>query len=94
MERSAKIDAMPLRYQSGEEVLAGDRILYASQQGTIEFVATAEDPKYAWYVQQYGGGCMILVAPFGSLFVSDPSNDEDLDFVSRGEDASVKQQDS
>jgi hypothetical protein len=94
MARGAKIVAMPFRYQSGEEVLAGDRILYASQQGTIEFVATAEDPKYAWYLEQYGGGCMILVAPFGSLFVSDPRNDEELDFVSRGEADSVSQQDS
>jgi hypothetical protein len=74
---------MLLNYWSGEEVQAGDRILYGSEPGQIEFVAAAEDPDTAWYVEQYGGGCMILVAPFGSLFVSNPHEDEDLEFVSR-----------
>lgn len=80
---------MPLKYRSGEEVLAGDRILYNSVSGTIDFVAIPGDSQYAWYVQQYGGGCMILVAPFGSLFVSRPHEDEDLDFVSRAGAASI-----
>ena len=62
---------------------AGDRILYNSEPGTIDFVTTPEDPQHAWYVEQFGGGCMILVAPFGSLFLSNPHEEEDLEFVSR-----------
>jgi hypothetical protein len=80
--------SMLLKYRSGEEIKAGDRILYNLEPGKIDFVATPEDPQYAWYVEQHGGGCMILVAPFGSLFVSDPQDDEDLEFVFRDGSAS------
>ncbi len=79
---------MLLKYRSGEEIKAGDRILYNFEPGKIDFVATPEDAQYNWYVEQHGGGCMILVAPFGSLFVSDPQDDEDLEFVSRDGSAS------
>jgi hypothetical protein len=75
---------MSLKYGSGEEVQAGDRVLYASEPSQIEFVAKAEDPDTVWYVEQYGGGCMILAPSFGRIFVSDPRDDEDLEFVSRG----------
>jgi hypothetical protein len=80
--------SMSLKYQSGEEIKAGDHILYNFEPGKIDFVATPEDPQYAWYVEQHGGGCMILVAPFGSLFVSDPQGDQDLEFVARDGSAS------
>ena len=80
--------SMLLKYGSEEEIKAGDRILYNFEPGKIDFVATPEDPQYAWYVEQFGGGCMILVAPFGSLFVSNPQDDEDLEFVSREGSAS------
>jgi len=83
------IDAMPLKYHSGEEVRAGDRVLYAGEPGTIEFVASATDPETVWYVQEFGGGCMLLVAPFGRLFLSDSQTDEDLDFVARSEPPSI-----
>ncbi len=75
--------ALPLRYQSGEEVLAGDRISYHSEPGEIKFVASVEDPETRWYVEEYGGGCMLQVLSFGSVFVSDPQADEDLEFVAR-----------
>jgi hypothetical protein len=42
-----------------------------------------EDPDTAWYVEEFGGGCMILTPGFGRVFVSDPQNDEGLKFVSR-----------
>jgi hypothetical protein len=74
---------MSLRYGSGEEVQTGDRVLYASEPSRIEFVARVEDPDTAWYVEQYGGGCMLLTPSFGRIFVSDPHQDEDLEFVSR-----------
>jgi hypothetical protein len=76
---------MPLRYQSGDEVKKGDRILYAGERGTIDFVVSPDNPEHSWYVKQYGAGCMILVTPFGSLFLTHPQDDEDLDFVARGE---------
>jgi hypothetical protein len=79
---------MLFKYRSGEEIKAGDRILYNFEPGKIDFVTTLEDPQYAWYVEQHGGGCMILVASFGSLFVNDPQDDEDLEFVSREASAS------
>jgi hypothetical protein len=74
---------MSLKYGSGEEIQAGDRVLYASEPGQIEFVAKAEDPETVWYVEQFGGSCMILAPSFGRVFVSDPHDDEDLEFVSR-----------
>lgn len=74
---------MPLKYGSGEEIQAGDRVLYASEPSQIEFVATAENSDTAWYVEQFGGGCMILAPSFGRVFVSDPQSDEDLEFVCR-----------
>ena len=74
---------MQFKYRSGEEIQAGDRILYNYEPGKIDFVITPEDPDSAWYIEHHGGGCMLLVAPFGSLFVSDPQDDEDLEFVSR-----------
>lgn len=79
---------MPLKYRSGEDVLPGDRISYDSEPGEIEFVATADDPETRWYVEEYGGGCMIRVSPFGSLFVSDPQKDDDLEFVCRSQPTS------
>ncbi len=72
-----------LTYRSGEEIQAGDGVLYHSEPGRIEFVAKADDPDTAWYVEQYGGGCLILAPSFSSVFVSDPHADEDLEFVSR-----------
>ena len=74
---------MLLKYQSGEEVQAGDQILYHLEPGQIEFVARLNDPATAWYVEQFGGGCMVLASSFGRVFVSKPHEDEDLEFVSR-----------
>lgn len=74
---------MLLRYESGEEVQTGDQVRYANEPARIEFVATADDPETVWYVEQFGGGCMILTPSFGRVFVSKPHEDEDLEFVSR-----------
>jgi hypothetical protein len=43
-----------LRYLSGEEVKAGDRVLYAGEPGEIEFVAEAGHPQSGWSFGQYG----------------------------------------
>jgi hypothetical protein len=79
----AEFRRMPFRYQSGEEVLAGDKIRYAGEVGTVEFVTSADHPEHAWYIEEFGGGCMLKVAPFGNLFLSEPQSDEDLDLLSR-----------
>lgn len=73
---------MSLTYASGEEIQSGDRILYHGEAGEVEFVAKPGDPETGWYVEQFGGGCMILAPGFGRVFVS--KTDEDLEFVSRG----------
>ena len=74
---------MPLRYRSGEEVLGGDRIIYHFECGKVEFVASPGDPETAWYVQEFGGGCMIQVPSFGRVFLTSTHDDEDFGFVSR-----------
>jgi hypothetical protein len=71
-------------YQSGEEVLAGDRILYAESAGEVEFVVAAAigDPAMDWYLTvSPGGGFMIKTRAMGFVFLSEA--DEDLEFVSR-----------
>lgn len=74
---------MPLKYSSGEEIQARDRVLYHSEPSQIEFVAKPEDTETAWYVEQFGGGSMLLAPSFGRVFVSNPEDDEDLEFVAR-----------
>jgi len=77
---------MPLYYQSGEEILKGDRILYNEKPGEIEFVADPSiiDPATSWYVKEFGGGVMVLEPKvYGSVFSSKPDEDDDLEFVSR-----------
>jgi hypothetical protein len=81
----AEIQRVPSKYQSGEEIHAGDRIRYAGEAGTVEFVTGAASPEHNWYIEQFGGGCMLKVAPFGSLFLNDPQKDDDLEFVSRAQ---------
>jgi hypothetical protein len=74
---------MSLKYESGEQVQAGDQVRYHNEPARIEFVAKGDDPDTAWYVEQFGGGCMIRAPGFGCVFVSKPHEDEDLEFVSR-----------
>jgi len=50
---------MPLFYGSGEEVKAGDRVLYHNEPGEIEFVADPEIEPESWLVTEFGGGVMI-----------------------------------
>jgi hypothetical protein len=75
---------LAFNYQSGEEVLAGERIVYAGL-GEVEFVVAEPigDPAMDWYLEHSPGGGFMLKIPasFGYLFL--PSADEDLEFVSR-----------
>jgi hypothetical protein len=77
-----------LTYLTGEEIRKGDRVLFHGEPGEIELVA---DPGVAnrdtdWYVQEYGGGVMILEPKnFGRAFLLEPQTAEDLEFVARGD---------
>jgi hypothetical protein len=68
-------------YLSGDEIQPGDHVLYHGESGCVEFVAKAGDPETSWYVETFGGGCMIVAQSFGRIFVSEP--DEDLELVGR-----------
>jgi len=75
-------------YTSGEELRKGDRVIYADALSEIEFVADplSKDAETDWYVQEYGGGVMIVeLEPkgFGHAFLTEAQHDEDLEFVSR-----------
>jgi hypothetical protein len=72
-------------YASGEPIEKGDRIRYAAGDGVVEFVADRDvtDPETEWFVDEYGGGCMILTERFGRVFLKEPQDDADLEFLSR-----------
>lgn len=76
-----------LKYRSGEEIKKGDHVLFYRNPATVEFVACdAIDPEIAWFMQEYGGGVMILdPALSGRTFISADqiSEEEELEFVSR-----------
>lgn len=72
---------MSLTYSTGEEVRWGDSILYHGESGRVEFVADRAHPETGWYVEQFGGGCMILTPSFGRVFVRE--TDEEMEFVAR-----------
>lgn len=62
-------------------------MLFHRNPATVEFVARdASDPEMTWFIQEHGGGVMIL-DPLGSgrTFISTDqiSEYEDLEFVSR-----------
>jgi hypothetical protein len=76
-----------LKYRSGEEIKKGDRVRFHGNPAEVEFVACdRNDPEAAWYMEEYGGGVMILDPMVsGRTFIpADQINeDEDLEFVSR-----------
>ena len=79
---------MVLKYQSGEEIRKGDRVLFHGEPARVELVARElGDPETDWFVQEYGGGVMILEKVSGRTFVSADQlpNHEDLEFVERAE---------
>jgi predicted RNase H-like HicB family nuclease len=73
-----------LKYQSGEEIMRGDQILYHGEPGEIDFVATGltGDEALDWYMYEFGGG--LSIKPH-SVFIDAESlpDTEDLEFVSR-----------
>ncbi len=66
----------------------GDRILYGGEPGHIEFVADPNDPEadpHDWYIEEFGGGCMVVTESWGAIFIDADDPDEDLELVARGD---------
>jgi hypothetical protein len=77
-----------LKYQSGEEIKKGDRVLIYGESAQIELVATDPgDPETDWYVENFGGGVMVLGGVAGRTFIDAGQLSEygDLEFVSRAD---------
>jgi hypothetical protein len=76
-----------MRYQSGEEIRKGDKVLFHGEPGEIEFVVDklVGDPAMDWHMKEQGPGVMVLEPKhFGRAYIRDTENVEDLEFVSRG----------
>jgi hypothetical protein len=76
------------RYQSGQEIRKGDRVLFHRERGQIEIVASSLGyPDTDWFMQEYGGGVMILEGVSGRTFITADQIEEceDLEFVSRAD---------
>lgn len=79
---------MPLKYQSGEEIKKGDRVLFHGEPARIELVASEPgDSETDWFIREYGGGVMILEGVAGRTFITANQllDYEDLEFVSRAD---------
>jgi hypothetical protein len=76
-----------LKYQSGEEIRKGDRVLFHGEPGEIELVVTRMgDPATDWYMENEGPGVMVLEPKaHGRVYLPQPEKSEDLVFVSRVE---------
>jgi hypothetical protein len=74
------------KYQSGEGIKKGDRVMFHGEPAEIEFVVDklVGDPSMDWYVQERGGGVMVLEPKvFGSVFLHETQDLEDLVFLAR-----------
>lgn len=78
-----------LKYRSGEEIKAGDQVLFHGNPAEVELVAcdpNDPNPAVAWYLKEFGGGVLISdPKASGRTFIRRSSLDdyEDLDFKSR-----------
>jgi hypothetical protein len=74
-----------MKYQSGEEIRKGDRVLFHGEPGKVEFIADVliGDPAMDWYMKEHGPGVMVAERKAGRTFVSDTEATGDLEFISR-----------
>jgi hypothetical protein len=75
-----------MKYQTGEEIRKGDKVLLNGKKGEIEFVADqlTGDSVIDWHVKDEGPGVMVFEPEsIGHLFIHEPENAEDLNFVAR-----------
>jgi hypothetical protein len=76
-----------MRYQSGEEVRKGDKVLFSGGPGQIEFVVEkfVGDAVLDWHMKEQGPGVMVLAQKsLGRVYIHHTEDAEDLQFVSRG----------
>ncbi len=79
------MDSDPLRYISGEEVHAGDRVQRHGDYATVVFVSNGEAEEFAPGYEDYTGsdrGILLCDDDGVTTFIGDP--DELLSFVDRG----------
>jgi hypothetical protein len=80
---------MPLKYQTGQQIIKGDRVLFHLKPAVIELVATdPNDPAQRCYVEDDGGGVLVREPGDDNLtFIpTDQLDDyEDLEFVGRAD---------
>ncbi len=79
---------MAYKHQSGEGIRKGDRVLFHRTLAQIACLASEPgDPGTDWYVRDFGGGIMIPDAVAGHAFLSAShiEDEEDFDFLSRGD---------
>jgi hypothetical protein len=79
---------MTLKYQSGEEIKKGDRVLFHGEPAEVEFIVDGltGEGGLDWYRREFGRGVMIREPKhFGSAFIQAESlpETEDLEFLSR-----------
>jgi len=74
-----------MKYESGEEIRRGDKVLFHGEPGEIEFVVDAltGDPATDWYVKEHGPGAMVVERKTGRTFLTETEDAEDLVLVSR-----------
>ena len=79
---------MVLRYQNGEAIHRGDRVTYGGNAGVIELVVEAltGEPEEDWLFENNGAGIMVAEPRvFGRVYLHDPHEDQDLQFVARAQ---------
>jgi hypothetical protein len=79
---------MTFKYQSGGDIMLGDRVLFHGEPGQIELVVepSSSDPEHQWYIREFGGGVGLVESKhFGRVFISGDElpTTEDLEFVAR-----------
>lgn len=82
---------MTIVYSNGESIEPGDRVVYRDQAGSVEFVISGVDDhsQASWYLQQFpGGGVMVMVPVFGSVFIDAQEVKEELVFVAHAGEGS------
>jgi len=75
-----------VKYHSGEEIRKGDKVLFHGEPAEIEFIADSltGDPAIDSHLKENGPGVMVLEPKyFGSAFIRDTENAEDLVLRSR-----------
>jgi hypothetical protein len=79
---------MARKYQTGEEILRGDRVTYDGNAGVVELVVEVltGKPEEDWLLETHGAGIMVAEPKvFGRVYLGAPYEEEDLHFVGRAE---------